>query len=70
MRTRLLACVAGGLLGAVVASPVNGSIGLDPMVALIACSTIGLALGYVASMFVDVFSSSNEEESAESNTAK
>lgn len=54
MRTRLLACLAGGLLGAGVAS-VSSGFGLSPTVALIVLSAAGIAVGYVVSILIDVF---------------
>lgn len=61
MQTRLLACIAGGFLGVVVTSPINASLGLSPTIALIGCSSAGVAVGYVASMLVDVFAMSPED---------
>jgi hypothetical protein len=55
MRTRLLACLAGGFLGVVVAVPINSSLGLSPTVAGLGCAAVGVAIGYVASMLIDVF---------------
>ena len=55
MQTRLLACLVGGVLGAAVTSPINGSLGLSPTIALIGCSSIGMAIGYVVSILLDVF---------------
>ena len=55
MQTRLFASLAGGLLGAAVASTVNASLELSPTVAWVGCSAIGVALGYVVSMLCDVF---------------
>ena len=66
MRTRLLACLAGCLLGAVAAFPINDKLGMNPSVALIACSMVGLGLGYVVSIFFDIFAPSGEDEEAES----
>ena len=68
MRTRLLACFAGGFLGVVVASPISQSFNVSLTWALIGCSLLGLALGYVVSIFFDVFTVSSEEESVESPT--
>lgn len=62
MQTRLLACLAGGFLGLAVTFPVNSSLGLSPTVALLACSSIGIALGYVASVLIDVFTTSPEDK--------
>ncbi len=58
MQTRLLACLAGGFLGLVAAFPVGGSFGLSPTIALLGCASIGVALGYVASLLIDVFTAS------------
>jgi len=66
VQTRLLAGLAGGLLGAVVTSPINASLGLSPAIALIVCSSIGVAVGYVASILFDVFTASSEDKNAES----
>jgi hypothetical protein len=55
VQTRLFASLAGGFLGVVVTSPINASLGLSPTIALIGCSSIGVAVGYVASMLFDVF---------------
>ena len=68
VRTRLLACFAGGLLGVVVASPISQSLNVSLTLALIGCSLLGLALGYVVSIFFDVFTASSEEEAVESPT--
>lgn len=62
MRTRLLACLAGGLLGVAVALPVEQSLALSPTIALIGCPLLGAALGYVVSMFFDVFTASEEKD--------
>ena len=67
MRTRLLACLAGGCLGVTVAVPIGNTFGVSPTVALIACSMLGLGLGYVVSMFFDIFAVSAEDESVESS---
>ena len=66
MQTRLFACLAGGLLGVVVASPINNSLGVNPTLAFIGCASVGVAVGYVASILFDVFTASPEDESAES----
>lgn len=55
MQTRLLACIAGGLLGVALTSTINGGLGLSPTLALIACSSAGVAIGYVVSILYDVF---------------
>ena len=65
MRTRLIACLIGGCLGLVLAPPINGSLGLNPTVALVGCALAGLVLGYVFSVVVAAFTVSPEEEVAE-----
>ena len=69
MRTRLLACLAGGLVGVAVAFPVEQSFAISPTIALIGCAFLGAALGYVVSMFFDVFTAAEEEEKVESLAA-
>ena len=65
MRTRLIACLAGGLLGVVVSLRIGDSLNMSPIVALIGCSLLGLGLGYAVSMFFDVFAA-RADESTES----
>ena len=66
MQIRLLACLAGGLLGVVVASPISQNFNVSLTLALIGCSLLGLALGYVVSIFFDVFTANSEEPVVES----
>lgn len=61
VQTRLLSCIAGGLVGAVLASPINGLLALPPAVALIACALAGVAVGYVVSILIDVFGSDHNQ---------
>jgi uncharacterized membrane protein len=56
VQIRLLACIAGGLAGAAVAFSIDNILGLSPTIALISCAAIGVALGYVVSQLIDVFS--------------
>jgi len=70
LQTRLLACLAGGFLGAVAASPISHSFDVSPILALITCALLGVALGYVVSIFFDVFTANSEEQSVESPTDK
>jgi hypothetical protein len=58
MQTRLLASLAGGLLGVVVASPLGASLGLSGGPALAGCAVLGVGVGYVGSILFDVFTSS------------
>ena len=61
MQTRLIASLAGGLLGASLTSTANTILGLSPTVAMIGCSAVGIALGYVISMLFDVFAMSGDQ---------
>jgi hypothetical protein len=55
MQTRLLSCLAGGCFGGVVSSLVNEALHVSPSAAVIGCSLAGVALGYVVSILIDVF---------------
>jgi len=68
MKTRLIASLAGGLLGLMLAARINTGLGLgvSPTLALIGCSLAGLAIGYVASMLFDVFTANSSEDRADS----
>ena len=66
MQIRLFACIAGGLIGVVAASPVSGSFGISPMVSLIGCVFAGIGVGYVASILFDVFTAPPGNEKTES----
>ncbi len=66
MQTRLLACLAGGFLGVVVALLINESLGLNPIVAVAGCAMLGVGLGYVVSIFFDIFATSGTDESTQS----
>jgi len=61
VQTRLLACLAGGFLGVVAAAPIYTSFELKPALAFSACPVLGICLGYVASILIDVFTSSSDE---------
>lgn len=65
MQTRLLACLAGALLGVALTSTVSNTFGISPTVALIGCAFLGLGLGYAISSFFDVFSASGEDQTVE-----
>lgn len=55
MRNRLVCCIAGGLLGYALSGTLTEAVGLTPMVGTVFSVAAGLALGYVASTLVDVF---------------
>ena len=55
MQTRILACLAGGLLGAILTSTVSAGLSVSPLLAFIGCSLAGVAVGYLVSTLCDVF---------------
>jgi hypothetical protein len=56
MQRRLIASIAGGIIGICLASRLQDALGVSAIVALIAAAAGGIALAYVASMLFDVFS--------------
>lgn len=65
MQTRLFACIAGGLVGVVVASPVSRSFEVSLWLALVGSVAVGVAIGYVVSILFDVFTATPAENDAE-----
>ena len=56
MRKRLVCCISGGLLGFGLASnTVTEALGLSSAAGMAFSAGLGLALGYVASTLIDVF---------------
>jgi len=55
MRKRVVCCISGGLLGFAVSGTVGEALGLTPTVGAAFSATAGLALGYVVSTLIDVF---------------
>ena len=55
MRKRLIVCTVTSGLGLVVALPIGDRFGLNPAEALIGCAVAGAVVGYVLSIFMDVF---------------
>jgi len=62
MRKRVVFGLAGGFLGMAVAPLVNGSLELPEGVVFSGLGVVGLVIGYVASIFVDVFTGNQMEE--------
>jgi hypothetical protein len=64
VQTRLLACIAGGLVGVVLASPINSGLGLSlsSTLAMIVCGSAGAALGCLASVLFDVFTGAGDKQ--------
>lgn len=55
MRKRLIGCVAGSLLGFALSGTVGDALGLTPVIGGAFSTAAGLALGYVVSTLMDVF---------------
>jgi hypothetical protein len=55
MRRRLVCCISGGLLGSALSGSIGDALGLTPMVGSVFSAAAGLALGYVISTLMDVF---------------
>lgn len=55
MQRRLIASIAGGIIGLCLASRLQDAMGVSSTVAFIAAAVAGIALAYVASMLFDVF---------------
>ena len=62
MQDRFMASIAGGLLGVVLDSFFSSLIDMSPVHTLLLFGFAGVALGYVVSMFVDVFTNSAASE--------
>ena len=65
MQTRLFACLAGGLIGVVVAAPVSSRFEVGLTLSAIGCIAVGVAVGYVVSIFFDIFATSSSDKKAE-----
>ena len=55
MRNRLVCCISGGLLGFALSGTVTNALGLTGTVGTVFSTIAGLALGYVVSTLIDVF---------------
>lgn len=55
MRKRLLVALVFAVLGFAVAIPLGERLGYGPVQSLIACGAAGGFLGYVVSIFLDIF---------------
>ena len=62
MRKRLLVSFVFGALGLATALPLADRVGLTTIQALIAFSAAGLFVGYVLTIFLDVFTSTTTTE--------
>jgi hypothetical protein len=55
MRKRLVCCISGGLLGFALSGTVGDALGLTSTAGSVFSAATGLALGYVVSTLMDVF---------------
>jgi hypothetical protein len=55
MRNRLVCCISGGLLGFALSGTINDVLELTPTVGTAFSAVAGLALGYMVSVLIDVF---------------
>jgi hypothetical protein len=62
MRKRLLVCLIFGATGLAAALPLGDRLGLGTPEALIGFSAAGVLIGYVVSIFLDIFLSNNTSE--------
>ena len=65
MRKRLLVSTVCGALGLATAVPLGDRLGLGTVQAMIAFSAAGLFIGYVLTIFLDVFTSSTTDSTTE-----
>jgi hypothetical protein len=63
MRKRLLVALVFTATGLAVALPLGDRFGLGPVQALVACGAAGAFIGYVISIFLDIFLTSTHTES-------
>jgi hypothetical protein len=66
MRKRLLVAAVFMAAGLAVALPLGDWVGLSPVQSLIACGACGAFLGYVVSIFLDIFLTSSHSTEIES----
>ena len=62
MRRRLLACVIFGVAGLAAALPIGDRLGMSPVPSLAGGLVAGILLGYLVSVFIDVFQSDSTSE--------
>jgi hypothetical protein len=55
MRKRIVCCISGGLLGFALSGSIGDALGLTGTLASVFSTAVGLALGYVVSTLMDVF---------------
>jgi hypothetical protein len=55
MRNRLICCISGGLLGFALSGTIGNALGLTSTLGMAFSAIAGLAIGYVVSTLIDVF---------------
>lgn len=68
MRKRLLVAAVFTAAGLAVALPLGDWVGLSPVQSLIGCGAAGAFLGYVVSIFLDIFLTSSHSAETENNS--
>ena len=62
MRKRLLTCLIFGAMGLAAALPIGDQLGLSTIQSLIVFAVAGIFLGYLVSIFLDIFSTDNSNQ--------
>ena len=62
MRKRLLVSFVFGALGLAAGVPLGDRVGLSPIQAMIAFSMAGMFIGYVVTIFLDIFATTSTTE--------
>ncbi len=68
MRKRLLVAAVFAAAGLAIALPLGDWVGLGTVQSLIACGACGAFLGYVVSIFLDIFLTSSHSAETENNS--
>ena len=61
MRKRFVVCLAFGAVGLAAALPLGGMLGLNDVQALLGFAAAGVVIGYLISVFLDIFLPSTTE---------
>jgi len=65
MRKRFLVTLVFGAAGLAMALPIGDRLGLAAWQALVGCSVAGILVGWVVSVFLDIFISGNDADVSE-----
>jgi uncharacterized membrane protein len=64
MRKRFLVSIVGGIIGLALSVPLTDTLGVSQTLALVSCSIAGIVVGYVASIFWEVFAGTPHDRDA------